>query len=194
MHDSTPDRCRDGPQEFLKSFRGHIKCDAYPGYNRLFKEGAVVEIGCSAHARRKFIEAEKTCVGPAHEYVARTRSIYAIEHEGKLLDASARAELRQSKAVHCLQELKSWLEKQRAEVLPKSPIAVAINYSLNQWEALNIYTYDGNLAIDNNIAERAVQTLPFGSDQGGKAWPVCQASPLPANSLESMPGLICDIR
>jgi len=52
-----------------------------------------------------------------------------------------------------------------------------INYSLNQWEALNIYTCDGNLAIDNNIAERAVKPfaigrknwLFFGSDQGGKS-------------------------
>ena len=77
----------------------------------------------------------------------------------------------------CLQELKSWLEKQRAEVLPKSPMAEAINYTLNQWEALNIYTCDGNLAIDNNIAERAVKPfaigrknwLFFGSDQGGKS-------------------------
>ena len=77
----------------------------------------------------------------------------------------------------CLQELKSWLEKQRAEVLPKNPMAEAINYTLNQWEALNIYTCDGNLAIDNNIAERAVKPfaigrknwLFFNSDQCGKS-------------------------
>ena len=63
MHDSTPDRCRDGPQEFLKGFRGYLQCDAYPGYNRLFEEGAVVEVGCWAHARGKFIEAEKPALG-----------------------------------------------------------------------------------------------------------------------------------
>mgnify|MGYP006273589563 CR=1 FL=1 len=177
VHDSTPDRSRDGPQEFLKGFRGYLQCDAYPGYNRLFEEGTVVEVGCWAHARRKFIEAEKTCIGPAHEAVARIRALYAIEHEGKELDTSARFALRQSKAVPCLQELKSWLEKQRVEVLPKSPMAEAINYSLNQWEALKIYTCDGNLAIDNNIAERAIKPfaigrknwLFFGSDQGGKS-------------------------
>ncbi len=103
--------------------------------------------------------------------------IFYLRLQGKLLDASARSELRQSKAVPCLQELKSWLEKQRAEVLPKSPMAEAINYTLNQWEALNIYTCDGNLAIDNSIAERAIKPfaigrknwLFFGSDQGGKS-------------------------
>ena len=108
MHDSTPDRCRDGPQEFLKGFRGYLQCDAYPGYNRLFEEGAVVEVGCWAHAKRKFIEAEKTCVGPAHEAVARIRSLYVIEHEVKLLDASARAELEQVSHLWINSGMKKW--------------------------------------------------------------------------------------
>ncbi len=43
--------------------------------------------------------------------------------------------------------MKSWLEKQRDEVLSKIPMAVAINYNLNQWEALNSYSPDGNLPI-----------------------------------------------
>ena len=100
--------------------------------------------------------------------------------------------LRQNKAVPCLQELKSWLEKQRAEVLPKSPMAEAINYTLNQWEALNIYTCDGNLAIENNIAERAVKPFAIGRKIGcslvlikvERRWPFCRASPPPVNSLE----------
>ena len=86
----------------FEGFRGYLQCDAYPGYNGFFEEGAVVEVGCWSHARRKFIEAEKTCVGPAHKSVARNRSLYAIEHEGKLLDLSARAKLRQSKTAPCL--------------------------------------------------------------------------------------------
>ena len=53
--------------------------------------------------------------------VARIRSLYAIEHEGKLLDASARAELRQSKAVPCLQELKSWLENNGLKYCQRAP-------------------------------------------------------------------------
>ena len=53
----------------------------------------------------------------------------------------------------------------------------AINYSLNHWEAFNFYTRDRSLAIDNNIAWRAVKPLVisrknilcFGSDQGWKS-------------------------
>ncbi|CAN5547835.1 hypothetical protein BH11PLA2_BH11PLA2_53220 [soil metagenome] len=33
-------------------------------------------------------------------------------------------------------------------------------YLANQWAALNVSTTDGHLAIDNNIAERAIK--PFG--------------------------------
>jgi hypothetical protein len=52
------------PAGILKDLRGYLQCDAYPGYNRLFEKVAVVEVGCWVHAMRKFIEAEKTCVGP----------------------------------------------------------------------------------------------------------------------------------
>jgi transposase len=62
VYDATPDRCRDGPLESLKSFRGFLQCDAYAGYDELFRSsrGAVVEVGCWAHPRRKFVEAEAT--------------------------------------------------------------------------------------------------------------------------------------
>jgi hypothetical protein len=61
-------------------------------------------------------------------------------------------------------------------VLPKSPLGAAITYATNQWEALNVYVTDGDLAIDNNAAERALRGVAvgrknwlfWGSDVGGK--------------------------
>src|SRR5205823_74128 len=81
VYDATADRCRDGPLAFLKDFRGFLQCDAYAGYDELFRssEGAVVEVGCWAHARRKFVEAEATSPALAHEAVARIRQLYAVE-------------------------------------------------------------------------------------------------------------------
>ncbi len=60
--------------------------------------------------------------------------------------------------------------------MPKSPLGEAVTYARNQWAALNVYVTDGALAIDNNIAERAVKPyaigrknwLFFGSDHGGQ--------------------------
>jgi transposase len=177
VYDATENRCRDGPLAFLKDFRGYLQCDAYAGYDELFRTRPhVVEVGCWAHARRKFVEAEKTSVALAHEAVARIRALYAVEHEAKDLDAAERAALRQQKSRPLLDALKIWLDHQRAQVVPKTPIAEAITYALNQWNALTVYVTDGDLAIDNNAAERMIKPfaigrknwLFFGSDQGGQ--------------------------
>jgi transposase len=178
VYDATPDRCRDGPLAFLKTFRGFLQCDAYAGYDELFRSsrGAVVEVGCWAHVRRKFVEAEATSPALAHEAVARIRALYTIEHEAKNLDASDRAGVRQTKARPLLDALKLWLDHEKTQVVPKTPIADAIHYALNQWTALTVYLTDGELAIDNNAAERAVKPfaigrknwLFFGSDRGGQ--------------------------
>ena len=41
-------------------------------------------------------------------------------------------------------------------------MAAAINYTLNQWQALNRYTEQGWLNIDNNAAERALKRVAIG--------------------------------
>ena len=178
VYDATETRSRDGPLAFLKSFRGYLQCDAYAGYDELFRtaKGSIVEVGCWAHARRKFVEAEKTNPREAHEAVAQIKQLYAIEHEAKDLDAPARAALRQQKSVPRLASLKDWLTRVAIDVLPKSPLGEAVTYARNQWAALNVYVTDGDLAIDNNTAERAVKPfalgrknwLFFGNDRGGR--------------------------
>jgi transposase len=178
VYDATEDRCRDGPIAFLWGFRGFLQCDAYAGYDELFRSshGAVVEVGCWAHARRKFVEAEKTSPREAHEAVARIRQLYAVEDEARDLDAAARAALRQTRATPVLDALKTWLDREQARALPRTPLADAIAYARNQWAALTVYVTDGDLAIDNNAAERAIKPfalgrknwLFFGSDKGGR--------------------------
>lgn len=150
----------------------------YAGYDELFRrsKGTVVEVGCWAHARRKFVEAEKTSPALAHEAVARIRALYAVEHEAKDLDASARTALRRQRAQPLLDSLKNWLDREHTQALPKTPIGEALTYLANQWAALTVYVEDGDLAIDNNAAERAIKPFAigrknwmfFGSDRGGR--------------------------
>ena len=191
VYDATEDRCRDGPLNFLKDFRGYLQCDAYAGYDELFRTRPhVVEVGCWAYARRKFVEAEKTHAALTHEAVARIQQLYAVEHEAKQVDASKRAALRHEKSRPRLEALKAWLDRERIQVVPKTPIADAINYTLNQWSALTSYIADGDLAIDNNAAERAIKPFAIGRKNSGsssapttaaKRWPHSPASPPPAN-------------
>ena len=181
VYDATETRSRDGPLDFLKDFRGYLQCDAYAGYDELFRQsnGTIVEVACWAHARRKFVEAENASPREAHEAVARIKQLYAIEHEVRVeegFDASARAARRQEKSTPLLAALKAWLDQTAVTALPKSPLGEAVTYARNQWAALNVYVTDGHLAIDNNRAERAIKPfalgrknwLFFGSDDGGR--------------------------
>jgi transposase len=178
VYDATETRSRDGPLQFLQGFQGYLQCDAYAGYDELFRlaKGTIVEVGCWAHARRKFVEAEKTSPREAHEAVARIRQLYAVEHEAKMLDAPARTAFRQQKSGPLLAALKEWLDQIAVNALPKSPLGDALTYLRNQWTALNVFVRDGDLAIDNNRAERAIKPyaigrrnwLFFGSDDGGQ--------------------------
>lgn len=178
VYEATEDRSRDGPLAFLQGYQGFLQCDAYAGYDELFRrsQGTIIEVGCWAHARRKFVEAQKTSPREAHEAVVRIKQLYGVEHEAKEFDVAARMSLRQEKSLPLLSSLKDWLDPLAVTALPKSPLGEAVTYARNQWAALNVYVTDGALAMDNNLAERAVKPfaigrknwLFFGNDDGGR--------------------------
>jgi hypothetical protein len=70
--------------------------------------------------------------------------------------------MRQDLAVPILGQFHGWLTAQRPDVLPKSPMAEAIGYALNNWAALARYTEAGFLAIDNNASEREMKRIAIG--------------------------------
>ena len=133
----------------------------------------------------KFSEADSTDPERVLAAKAWVRKLYDVEDEAKAIiaaekltgaaAAAVRLRLRKEKAVPLLTSLRQWLVEQKEQVLPKSPIAAAINYMLNQWDALNRYTSDGDLHIDNNISERTLKLIGMGrinwlflgSDKGG---------------------------
>jgi transposase len=188
VFDYTTTHARDGPATFLKGFRGYLQADAYGGYDGIYtgSNGAIIEVGCMAHARNKFKDAVSSDPERALAAKAWVRKLYDVEDEAKAIiaadqltgaDASAvRLRLRQEKSVPLLTSLRQWLVAQKEQVLPKSPLAAAIGYMLNQWDALNRYTTDGDLDIDNNVSERTLKLIGMGrinwlflgSDKGGR--------------------------
>lgn len=182
VFDYTASRKRDGPEKFLKNFHGYLHADAFSGYDGLYLPKAesgvasIVEVACNAHARRKFHEARTSDAVRSHWALACYGQLYELERRAKGLDESARQRMRQELALPILTRFKNWLDAEREAVLPKSPMAEAIGYALNNWSALIRYTEAGFLSIDNNIAEREMKRiaigrknwLHFGSDKGGK--------------------------
>jgi transposase len=86
-----------------------------------------------------------------------------------------RCRQRQERTRPLLDEMHGWLNDTLGLLSTKSPMALAIGYSLNHWRALNRFVDDGRIEADNNIAERALRAvaigrknyLHFGSDGGG---------------------------
>jgi hypothetical protein len=168
----SPNREGQWPQTFLAGYAGYVQGDAYSGYDALFATGTVVEVGCWAHARRKFFEAQKTDPEAALYALGVIRQLYGVEKEATEQASkqelprpefeALRLRLRQEKSVPLLKSFGEWLEKQAGALLPKSPLAEAVGYARNQWAALQRYTTTGFLEIDNNAAERALRAVAIG--------------------------------
>lgn len=162
VYDYTPNWSRAGPAKWLEGYAGYLQADAYGGYDGIFHEGNVTEVACWAHARRKFYDAQDSDERRSLEMLALVAKLYAIEREAKEVDDAVRLALRQERSVPVLAQIKSWLDMEQELVLPRSPIALAMQYMLNQWAALTTYTTQGFLNIDNNASERALKRVALG--------------------------------
>jgi transposase len=170
VFDFTVNHKRDGPQTFLAAFHGYLHADAFSGYDALYLPASraevapIIEVACNAHARRKFYEARGSDAVRAHQALAYYRQLYDLERAATAnqFDDAQRRQMRQDLAVPILEKFKAWLEDQRGQVLPKSPMAEAIGYVLNNWSALIRYTEAGFLSIDNNVAEREMKRIAVG--------------------------------
>ena len=153
-------------------YRGYLNADAHNIYDHLFRSGAIIELGCWTHARRKFYDAKDSDAQRSATALAYIRQLYAIEEEARELIAAQPLRglaadevffgLRQKKSLTVLSAFKTWLEAEQPKVLPKSLIGLAIAYALRHWQALERYTTDGFLDIDNNIAERTLRQIAVG--------------------------------
>jgi transposase len=168
VFDFTVNHKRDGPERFLADYRGYLHADAFSGYDGLYlpdprtARARIIEVACIAHARRKFYEARGSDALRSHQALAYYRQLYELERGAKDFSDAQRLHMRQDLAVPILGQLHQWLEAQRPEVLPKSPMGQAIGYSLSNWAALVRYTEAGFLSIDNNAAEREMKRIAIG--------------------------------
>ena len=161
VFEATATHERDGPERFLAGFRGVLQADAYTGYDGLYRSGRILEIGCWAHARRRFVEALMTDPQAAL-MVARIQQLYQVEHAGVDLDPDARRALRREQSVPLLAQIDVVRQDLARTVLPKSPLGDAVRYLTNQWTALQRFVEDGRLAIDNNRAENQLRVVAVG--------------------------------
>ena len=181
LHQLEPGRSGDYPLEFLAKFTGKaLMVDQYSGYKKFFRTYPHLdELGCNAHARRKFFDVFTASKSPvastALDYIG---MIYDVERKATLEQASPqqRHELRQSLTRPILDRYKAWLLTQRPNVSDKSALAQAMDYTLNHWEALTRFLKEGTYPIDNNIDEQQAKRIAIlrknslfaGSEESGR--------------------------
>lgn len=159
LFDFTLSRSRDGPVRFLGDYNQTLLADAYGGYDGVVTKSGISRAGCWAHARRKFVDAEKTHPAIAHEAVAIIKRLYALEDQARSSSSEDRLRLRQSQSAPILRGLRDRLFAWKDQLLPKHPMAEAVGYALNQWDELNVFATDPTVPIDNNVSEREIKRI-----------------------------------
>jgi transposase len=172
----TLNRGRDGPKYFLKDYRQVLLADAYGGYNGVVAGNQITRAGCWSHARRKFIDAEKVAAEIAREAVDLIDALFRVERQAKDFSVEERLAFRQKHSAPVLAKLREKLLGWKEQLLPKHPMAEAVNYTLSQWTELTVFCSDGAVPIDNNVSEREMKrvvlnrknSLFVGNPRGGR--------------------------
>ncbi len=166
LFDYTTSRAQDVPLRLLAGFSGYLMTDDYAGYNGLAARPGIERLACLAHARRKFVEAQKVQpkgkTGRADVALGLINRLYAIERELKDADDEQRYLGRQQHSLPVLAQLKAWLDKTQPQVTAQNALGKAVNYLASNWSRLERYVEAGYLPIDNNAAERAIRPFVIG--------------------------------
>lgn len=165
LFDYRKKRDHSGPKELLADFKGILQTDGYSVYHSLFDNHPDIHLTfCMAHARRKFVDAEKYDKEAAGFVIEKMKELYLLEERMREESMSweNRTALREEKAMPVLKELGEWLDQKVYLYPPKSPMGVAVGYAHKRWAGLSAYVLHGQMEIDNNLVENAVRPLAIG--------------------------------
>jgi hypothetical protein len=123
----------------------------------------VTEVGCLAHARRKFHDLWSNHHSPlAEQALQLLGALYDVERQARDGSAEQRRRMRELQSRPLADKLREWLLLQRQKATDGTAIAKAIDYSLGRWEALTRFLDDGALPIDNNWVENRIRPIALG--------------------------------
>ena len=176
VFDYQKGRNKDAPRKILDDFEGYLQTDGYASYNQYKSKKTVIHLACWAHTRRYFEKALKQDHSRAEYAMEKIQQLYTLEREIVDLTADDKKKARIDKSLPIINELGKWISQENKKVLPSSLIGKAFTYSINLWDSLQSYLYDGNLMIDNNLIENSIRPnalgrknyLFAGSHQGAK--------------------------
>ena len=158
-------RGREGPHKFLGQWEGILQTDGYQIYDDIGGP-KLVQVGCWAHARRKFVDAVKVNPkdGEAIKMVTRMDALFLVDRQARelALTMDERLALRHEHAVVWAEEIRLECSKLSKATLPKSTLGKAVGYTLNQWEKLHRCFDYAEVELSNNLAENSMRPVALG--------------------------------
>jgi transposase len=170
-----PSRAKTVPNRILADYSGYLVLDAYKGYDEVCKKEEIIRVGCWAHVRRKFDDAEKTGIGgkasslrqsTAQKAKGLIAKLYALEELIGELPAHERLALRVQEATPIVEEFFAMIHELLPKAPPKSLLGKALNYAFDNYKHLIRFLEDPDVPLDNNPVENAIR--PFAP--GRKNW------------------------
>lgn len=167
LYEYQTTRARKHPEKFLTGFNGYLLTDGLESYTSL---KGIINVGCIAHARRLFVDAQKA-LPPKDNNSKETvteeglnffNELYKIERLLHDVTPEKRYEERMKLSKPILNKLKEWIKYYTPRVAPSTLLGKAIKYTKNQWDKIERFLLDGRLEVDNNRAERAIKPFVIG--------------------------------
>jgi transposase len=157
-------RGREGPNQFLKDFKGVLQTDDYAGYVDVRRRVDIQWAACMAHVRRKFNDALTYDKPRASHALAHMKEWFALEADAanNQLSHAARLAMRTTAIRSSMDQFHQWLKDQVRVGLPKGPIVRAISYAINQWPGFQPFLTDGRVELSNNLDENNMRPVAVG--------------------------------
>ena len=165
LFDYRKGRGQHGPKEILVDYNGYLQCDGYSVYDKIGQQEGITLVGCLAHARRKFYDAQDNDAKRAMHALKLFAKIYKFDKEINqeyIDDNQGIQKQRLEKIKPLFKEIKTWIEQESLKVLPKSAIGEAMTYYLNQYPKLEAILLDPRIKLDNNLIENKIRPLALG--------------------------------
>ena len=146
-----------------------LMSDGYEVYNAIAATHGLVHLGCWAHCRRYFVEAEavlpkeaRSAEQPATRFIAAIGELYGVETRAKEMTPEERCKLRTERSRPILCRVEGLLHQHLHTVTPGSLLGKALHYLAHQWPKLTRYVENGAWPIDNNVCENAIRPFVVG--------------------------------
>lgn len=154
-------------ESLISDYSGYLTVDGYKSYDKLIKNNpSIILTRCWVHARRNFIKIlevtpeSKRKDSVAFLFASTINELFSNEakYKKEKLGPIKRHQRRQKEQKPIIGKIEKLIGSNK-EFLPNSLIGKAIAYLQNYWQDLIIFLNDGQIEIENNIAERAIK--PF---------------------------------